>query len=91
LGNGKSLVIKAGDIPKYCNDAFYTALFYWDMVKRFGWPDGQGWGNEPSDFVETIYAIDLEHDKVQVEEQKKREEEAKRSRHTAKKGRSRKR
>lgn len=50
-------------------------MFYWDVVKRFGWPNGNGWGNEPINFFESVYALDIEHDKVEAEEQRKRQEE----------------
>lgn len=53
--------MRADEIPFYCDEEFYEALWLWDRTKQWGWAGGQGWGQEPISYVKAVMAIEDAH------------------------------
>lgn len=69
--------IKNRDIPKYVNEVFWSALERWYYTKLWGLANGNGWANEPVDYIEAITTIESEKNAIEIEEMEQRAEERK--------------
>ena len=70
-------VVRAYEIPNYCNDDFYRIFGYWQIMKQLGCPNGQGWGNEDLNLIEAYMALESEQNRMESEEMERRTKEMK--------------
>ena len=57
-GAWEDTIVTADDIPKYCNQEFFEALWLWNRTKTWGWAHAKGWADEPADYVLAVMAIE---------------------------------
>jgi hypothetical protein len=53
-------VIKRGEVCDYLTPEFFDAYSLWAKIRRYGWPHGQGWIDEPACLVELVELFDGE-------------------------------
>jgi hypothetical protein len=53
-------VIKRGEVQNYLTPDFYAAYDLWAKIRRYGWPHGPDWINEPVALVEMVELFDTE-------------------------------
>lgn len=46
----------------------------WALTKMWGLPNGCGWANEPSEFIDAITALESEQNKMEKEQMDKMKE-----------------
>jgi hypothetical protein len=56
----RDCVIKRGEVKKYLTPDFYAAYNLWAKIKRYGWPHGPDWINEPAGLVDMVELFDTE-------------------------------
>jgi len=71
------LVFKIGDEPvsiprdtinDYIDDPYFLSiLYYYNMTKLWGMPNGEGWANEPCDLLDGITALEMESKAIEAE------------------------
>lgn len=66
--NGKSMIIKAGDVAKYCDEYFFSCLERWALTKMWGLAHGQGWANEPVEYINAISVLENEQNMMEGEQ-----------------------
>jgi hypothetical protein len=55
-------VIKRGEVYDYLSPEFYEAYGLWVKIRRYGWPHGPAWIQEPACLVELVELFDAELD-----------------------------
>jgi hypothetical protein len=63
-------VIKRGEVQDYLTPDFYAAYGLWARIKRYGWPHGAGWANEPAALVELVELFDTELELLKEKDRK---------------------
>jgi hypothetical protein len=53
-------VIKRGEVNNYLTPEFYEAYGLWAKIRRWGWPHGPDWMNEPAALVDLAGLFDTE-------------------------------
>jgi len=53
-------VIKRGEVFDYLTPEFFSAYNLWSKIKRYGWPHGSAWIDEPASLVELVELFDIE-------------------------------
>jgi hypothetical protein len=69
VASGKA--ITAREIPNYCNEYFYSVMEKYQFTKYWGLANGNGWANEPFEYLDAITAIESEDNRIQAEEMEK--------------------
>jgi hypothetical protein len=64
-------VIKQGEVKKYLTPKFWTAYNLWAKIKRYGWPHGSAWADEPAAVVELVELFDAELDLLKEKDREK--------------------
>jgi len=64
-------VIKQGEVKKYLTLEFYAAYNLWAKIKRWGWPHGSAWVEEPAAVVELVELFDAEFDLLKERDREK--------------------
>jgi hypothetical protein len=73
-------VVRAGDLQKYCDETFYSAMEVWGMTKAWKLANGAiGWANEPMEYIQAITILESESNAIQQEEMEARQEKMKAS------------
>jgi len=70
----EGIIIRAKDLQSYCDEYFFSAMEKWALTKMWGLPNGCGWANEPSEFIDAITALESEQNKMEKEQMDKMKE-----------------
>lgn len=75
----KDIVIRAGDVEKYCDEYFFSCLERWALTKMWGLAHGRGWAEEPIEYINAISILENEQNMIEGEEIEAAKEKSKSS------------
>lgn len=70
------IYLKKSELKQYLTDEFVSALDAWSKTSLYGLANGNvGWANEPSNYIQAIYALEMEKNAMESEEMEQRRRE----------------
>lgn len=65
------VVVLRKEVASYVeNREFQKAMYFYNLTKLWGMPNGNGWANEPSLLLDAITAIEIEAKEYEAEQMK---------------------
>lgn len=69
--SGEPVLVLRKEVKAYVEDpTFQKAMYYYNLTKLWGMPNGNGWANEPTLLLDAITAIEMEAKEYEAEQMK---------------------
>lgn len=77
-------MLRKSEIKQYLTEEFASALDAWNKTTLYGLANGNiGWANEPSNYIDAIFALESEKNRMDAEEAEERQKKMGKSTPTA--------